>query len=879
MQPKLTPMLQQYKKIKKGIPAGVILMFRLGDFYEMFFEDAVIASRVLNITLTSRSKEAGKNYPMCGIPYHAAETYIRKLIKAGHKVAVCDQVEDPKLVKGIVKREVTRMITPGTVLDSQLLEDGNNNFIIAANRIGGVYGLSFLDLSTGEFKVTEFNKEQDFVSEFSRIAPRECVLPESFKETKILLDKISRNGDMLTNFYEDWIFDYEMSYAALKDHFKTQSLDGFGCQGLVPGVTAAGAIFHYLRENLHKSLGHIQSIVPYSTNDYMVLDAATIRNLELVAPLRSGNKQTTLLGVLDVTVTSMGARLLRNWIKQPLINLNNVKARQSGVKELNAKRHILDELRMVLKDIPDMERLIGRVDSGYANPRDLVALKQGLNNIPKLKLLLESAESSMLSQLCNDLVELPKVVLLLERALISEPPAIVRDGGFIKDDFNSELDDLRQIARQGKGWLSNFQVKESERTGIRSLKVKYNKVFGYYIEVSKTNLAAVPGDYIRKQTLVNAERFITPDLKEYETKILNSEEHSNELECKIFNDIRQEVARETAVIQKIGIAVAVLDVLACLAEVALRNNYVFPEITDSYQIDISEGRHPVLDRFLEEGKRFVPNDTILDGAEDQLIIITGPNMAGKSTYIRQVALLTLMAQIGSGIPAKKATIGVVDRIFTRVGASDEISRGQSTFMVEMNETAYILNNATEKSLIILDEIGRGTSTFDGISIAWAVAEFLVRKRKEENTAGPKTLFATHYHELTELTNICNGVKNYNIAVREWNDEIVFLYKIVPGGTDKSYGIHVARLAGLPYSVLERAKKILTKLEEGNLSASGGSKLADVSLSSSGDQSRQMYLFSSAGDQLFDELKKLNLDYLTPIEALNKLREIKERLNS
>lgn len=859
MELKLTPMIQQYRRIKRSIPQGAILMFRLGDFYEMFFEDAKIASKILNIALTRRSREEGKDYPMCGIPYHAAESYIGKLIKAGFKVAVCDQIEDPKLAKGIVKREVTRLITPGTVMDSHLLEEKRNNFLVAVNKIGRIYGLSSLDLSTGEFKVTEINRDEDFFSEFLRIGPTECILPNALRG---LLDRIKGNGNILINYYEDWVFDYENCYNLLKEHFKTQSLDGFGCQGLVPGITCAGAILYYLKDNLYKSLGHIQRVVPYVVSDYMVLDNATIKNLELLDPAGHGQRHATLFGVLDYTVTSMGGRLLQQWIKQPLIDVKQIKTRQDGVRFFYEDRYIREKLREILKNIPDIERIIARVNSGYANARDLVALKDALCCIPEIKKYIAKVDTPLLVKLRDGLRELPELVDELNRALIQNPPLTLREGGFIKDGYNTQLDELRKLSSDAKRWLANLQIRESNRTGIKSLKVRYNKVFGYYIEISKANLGNVPGDYIRKQTLVNAERFITPELKEYESKILTAKDSICELEYTLFTQLRDKVSRFTAEIQEIAQAIAILDVILAFSEVSVRNNYILPEINDGLTIEITGGRHPVLEMCMEEGKRFVPNDTFIDGNENQLLIITGPNMAGKSTYIRQVALLVLMSQIGCGIPAEKATIGVVDRIFTRVGASDELTRGQSTFMVEMNETAYILNSATPKSLIVLDEIGRGTSTFDGISIAWAVAEYLVR-----NQPGPKTLFATHYHELTMLADIYPSVKNYNIAVKEWNDEIIFLYKILPGGTDKSYGIHVARLAGLPYSVLERAKEIMSRLEDGSFLTKEAHK----------EGQRQMYLFDMPDNQIIEALRSIKIDYITPIEALNKLKELKERL--
>lgn len=864
MEAKLTPMLQQYKKIKRSTPNGAILMFRLGDFYEMFFEDAKTASKILSIALTSRSREEGRDYPMCGIPYHAAESYIGKLIKAGYKVAVCDQVEDPKLAKGIVKREVTRLITPGTLLDTQLLEDKKNNFIVSVNKAGKLFGISSLDISTGEFKVSEINNEADFLSEFHKIDPVECIAPKSLKD---MIEKFRNNGSLLLNYYDEWAFDYDNCYNILKDFFKINSLDGFGCRGLVPGITAAGALINYLKENLYSSLTHIKKISPYAISDYMVLDSATIRNLELIEPMHSsGSKENTLFGVLDHTSTSMGGRLLRKWIKQPLLSVKEIQERQLAVKNFYDNKLVKDGITEILKSFPDIERIIGRVDAGYANARDLVALKESLLLVPVIKEKLQNQESIFIKKIIEDLNEIRELVQELEQALVSTPPISLREGGFIKDGYNSELDDLRKISFDAKSWLADFQLKEAEQSGIKSLKVRYNKVFGYYIEISNSNLGSVPSNYIRKQTLVNAERFITPELKDYETKILNAKDQISEIEFKIFNELRDKVSRRTEEIQKIGNAVAILDNILSLSDVSLRNNYCFAEINDSPEINISSGRHPVLEKCLDSGKRFIPNDLLLDSGENQVMIITGPNMAGKSTYIRQVALLVLMAQIGCGIPAEKASIGIVDRIFTRVGASDELSKGHSTFMVEMNETSYILNNATEKSLIILDEIGRGTSTFDGISIAWAVAEYLVTRKKQDGVfSGPKTLFATHYHELTKLADIYTNVKNFNIAVKEWNDEVIFLYKILSGSTDKSYGIHVARLAGLPFSVIERAKEIMSELESGSF----------MGQYKTSEGPKQMFLFDEPGTKIAENLKSINLDYLTPIEALNKLRELRE----
>jgi len=860
---KLTPMIQQYKKIKRGIPQNAILMFRLGDFYEMFFEDAKIASKVLNIALTKRSKDEGRNYPMCGIPYHAADSYISKLIKAGHKVAVCDQVEDPKQAKGIVRREVTRLITPGTVLDTQLLEEKKNNFIAAINKIGKLFGISYLDISTGEFKITEIGNETDFLSEFHRISPVECILPSGFKE---FFEKNNKLENILLNYYEDWVFDYDNGYNLLKEHFKTHSLDGFGCQGLVPAITSAGALLHYLKENMHTALGHIQKIICYSTSDYMVLDNSTMRSLELVEPMHSGNKSITLFNVLDYTSTSMGGRLLHKWLKQPLLNVTQIQERQDAVRSFYDNKNVREKLSEIFKNIPDIERIIGRVESGFANARDLVALKDALHLVPEIKSNISAYKGLLFEKLIKDLSDMSELVCELEKAFVSSPPLSMKEGGFIKDGYDGELDEIRSISSQANDWLTKFQIKEAEETGIKSLKVRYNKVFGYYIEVSNANRSAVPAHYTRKQTLVNAERYITPDLKEYETKILNAKDQISDIEYKIFIELKNKTSSFTVEIQKIAQAIAVLDSLLSLSEACIRGNYIFPEVNDQSLINITGGIHPVLQSHLEDGKRFVPNDIMLDNSENQLMVITGPNMAGKSTYIRQVALLTLMAQIGCGIPAEKAVIGVVDRIFTRVGASDDISRGQSTFMVEMNEAAYILNHATSKSLIVLDELGRGTSTFDGVSIAWAIAEYLVSRK--DKGMGPKTLFATHYHELIKLAEIYPSVKNYNIAVREWNDEIIFLYKILPGGTDKSYGIHVARLAGLPYGVIERSKQIMSSLEEGTFISKGVQK----------ETPKQMNLFEVPREQVIDNLRSIKLEYMTPIEALNKLKELKERVD-
>jgi len=865
---KLTPMMQQYKRIKKETPPS-ILMFRLGDFYEMFFDDALTASRILNITLTSRESGKGNKVPMCGVPYHAAQEYIAKLVRAGHRVAVCDQVEDPELAEGLLKREVTRIVTPGTVLEESLLREKSNNYLAAINRVNGLYGLCYLDLSTGEFVVTEIAREPDLFNEVGRVAPSEFLLPQGLAEDREFMRRVKESSFAMVNPLGDWLFEYESSYGRLKEFFRTQSLDGFGCADLGPAIGAAGAVIHYLKETGHSSLAHVTKITRSITADQMILDIHTQRNLELVRNLRTGGCESTLISVLDHTSTSMGARLLRQWLLQPLIGVEEIVRRQGGVQELFDAAAVSETLSKILRDFKDIERLIAKIDCGHANARDLLALKQSLDLLPSLKERVAPLTSEMVERLRGMLENMSDIAALLEKGIDPEAPLTVREGGIIRAGYDPELDEIRSIARSGKGWIAELQKREVERTGIKSLKVGYNRVFGYYIEVTKPNLGAVPADYIRKQTVVNGERFITLDLKEYESKVLGAEEKAAAMEYAIFQRIREKIVAGTERIQRAGRGVALLDVLNSLAASARRNNYVRPQVNDGDIIEIIDGRHPVLELTLVD-ERFVPNDTLLNTEADQLLIITGPNMAGKSTYIRQVALLVLMAQTGSFIPATRATIGIVDRIFTRVGASDELTRGQSTFMVEMNETADILNNATAKSLIVLDEIGRGTSTFDGISIAWAVAEYLHNSAERR----ARTLFATHYHELTELEMNLPGVKNYNVAVREWNDEIVFLRKIVPGGTDKSYGIHVARLAGLPRKVIERAKDILNALEEGCIREERLPRPEGTPADQGGAQ--QLTLFEMRPHPVIEELKNINTDKISPIEALYRLKILQEK---
>lgn len=811
----LTPMQQQYQRIKREIPPDALLLFRLGDFYEMFFDDAKAGAHLLNLALTARG-----SVPMCGIPYHAAEGYIARLLKHGKKVAICDQMEEAKPGK-LVQREVTQIVSPGAHFDGRMLHANQNNFLAAITNKQDRFGFALADLTTGDFRVTELEAIEQLQTELERLQPSEVLVPsEWLQEAQSKIQHPKSN----ISVHDDWTFEYETAYFTLRDHFKTQSLDGFGCNGLTLGIGAAGAVLHYLQNGLRRNIQHIQRLVVYSTSDYLVLDSVSQRNLELIESAR-GDRRFTLIGVLDESVTPMGARLLRDWITHPLNKVEAILARQEAVAEFIEQSHALTEFRERLKDVKDLERTIGRLSVDAGNARDLVVLRQSLQVVPNLKSKVQHLKSPMVQMLAGELHDLPEVVDLIARAIVDEPPLALKEGGIIREGFDSHLDDLRRGSKEGKDWIAALQQKEIERTGIASLKIRYNQVFGYYIEVTKANLAKVPTDYIRKQTIANGERYVTPDLKEMEAKILGADEKANALEYELFRKVREEIVKRTGEIQRTAASLAALDVLGTFAEIARHRGYCRPTIDDSGCIDIREGRHPVLDvamatsaEHIGSGK-FVPNDTLLDGTENQLLIITGPNMAGKSTFIRQVAVLVLMAQTGSYLSAQSARIGLVDRIFTRVGASDDLARGQSTFMVEMNETANILHNATPRSLIVLDEIGRGTSTFDGLSIAWSVAEHI------HNAVGARTLFATHYHELTDLAATLPRVKNYNVAVREWKDQIIFLRKIVPGGTDKSYGIQVARLAGLPQELIDRAKEILANLEEAELTPEGKPRLA------------------------------------------------------
>ena len=808
MADELTPMMQQYRRLRGSIPADTLLLFRLGDFYELFFEDAKEASILLNVALTKRN-----GVPMCGVPYHAAPNYIAKLIKAGRRLAICDQTSEAQPGK-IVSRDITQIISAGTVSDLDLLQAKRANYLGAVFDDGKVFGFAYADLSTGEFRLTQLEDRQSLLDELARVAPSELLVSDEQKQQFAELAS--------TLSYDSYAFLPEQAAFTLCEHFKVKSLDGFGCAEMSQAIAAAGAVVHYLKHQLRRNIDHLTSLRCDTPTDNVLLDVATQTNLELVES-RSA-RDTSLLAVLDRTITPMGARKLRAWILQPLRNLTELQCRQQMIADLLQEPDLLGSLRASLKPIRDIERAVSRLSQASGNARDLVALKISLEQIPKLKSELqklldrlafgatrinENGNVELLSQkLQNDLREMPELADKLTRAVVNDPPLPLKEGGIFHDGYDADLDSLRQASREGKDWISQLQEREIAATGIKSLKVRYNSVFGYFIEVTKSNLASVPAHYTRKQTTVGSERFITPELKEMEAKILGANERTRQLEYQLFQKLREETLRELGPIQQTAAAIAIIDVICALGETARLFRYCRPALDETLRLVIKDGRHPVLDQNLVEEK-FVPNDTSLDGENVRLAIVTGPNMAGKSTYIRQVALIVLMAQIGSFVPAESAEVGLVDRIFTRVGASDDLSRGQSTFMVEMNETSNIVNNATARSLVILDEIGRGTSTFDGLSIAWSVAEFLHDKIKA------RTLFATHYHELTKLADERRGVCNFNVAVREWNDQIIFLRKIVPGGADKSYGIQVARLAGLPKEILDRAKEILSHLEAPN----------------------------------------------------------------
>ena len=808
----LSPMMQEYVKTKEEYH-DCILLYRLGDFYEMFFEDALTASKELEITLTGKDCGLKERAPMCGVPFHSVETYINRLIEKGYKVAICEQVEDPKKAKGLVKREVVRIVTPGTTLDATSLDETKNNYLMSIVYIEDHFGCAIADITTGDCFLTELDKAQKLLDEINKFTPAEIICNESFLMSGVDTEDLKNRLGICVFSQEPWYFDDELCRKTLKEHFQVNSLEGLGIGEFESGVLAAGALFLYLQETQKTALSHMATIRPYSAEKYMLIDSSSRRNLELVETLREKQKRGSLLWVLDKTKTAMGARTLRSYVEQPLIDPEEIENRLSAIEELNEHPMLRDEIREYLQPIYDLERLISRISYKSANPRDMIAFASSLEMLPHIKQVLKEFSSPVLRQLEEEMDSLLDISGLIKQAIVDDPPLAQKDGGIIREGYHEDVDKFRRSRTDGKKWLSELEARERERTGIRTMKIKYNRVFGYSLEITNAFKDQVPDNYIRKQTLTNAERYITQELKELEDLILGAEDKLYALEYELFCDVRDKVGAEVVRIQQTAKAVAAIDVLASLALVAQRNNYVRPKINNSGVIDIKNGRHPVVEQMIENDM-FIANDTYLDNQKKRISIITGPNMAGKSTYMRQTALIVLMAQIGSFVPAEKANIGIVDRIFTRVGASDDLASGQSTFMVEMTEVANILRNATSKSLLILDEIGRGTSTFDGLSIAWAVVEHISNTK----LCGAKTLFATHYHELTELEGKISGVNNYCIAVKEKGDDIVFLRKIVKGGADKSYGIQVAKLAGVPDTVIQRAKELVEELSDADITA-------------------------------------------------------------
>ncbi len=874
-----TPMMQKYLETKNEYK-DCILFYRLGDFYEMFFEDAITASRELEITLTGKDCGMPERAPMCGIPFHACDGYLNKLVSKGYKVAICEQVEDPKQAKGLVKREVIRIVTPGTNMDTQALDASKNNYLMSIVCVSDQYGVAVSDITTGAFFLTEVDNQRKLMDEITRYAPAEIICNQAFAVSGFDIADLKNRLGITVFTLDDWYFDDDKCRGALKDHFRVGSLDGLGLADYATGTTAAGSLLQYLKETQKTDLSNLTQIRPYRTGKYMIIDTSTRRNLELCETLREKQKRGSLLWVLDKTKTAMGARMLRSFIEQPLVDKEEIEQRLSAIAELNENAIVREEMREYLGPVYDLERLISRISYKSANPRDLIAFKTSLNMIPPIRYILGSMQSELLCSLRDSLDDLTDLAQLLERSIIDEPPIGVREGGFIKDGYNEEVDKLRKAKTEGKTWLAELEARERERTGIAKLRIKYNKVFGYYIEVTNANLNMVPDNYTRKQTLTNAERFITPELKELEDTILGAEDKLYSLEYNLFCEVRDTLGENISRIQNTAQALAGLDVFASLAYVAERNNYVRPSINKQGVIDIRNGRHPVVERMMENDL-FIPNDTFLDNQKNRVSIITGPNMAGKSTCMRQVALIVLMAQIGSFVPAEKARIGLVDRIFTRVGASDDLASGQSTFMVEMTEVANILRNATKDSLLILDEIGRGTSTYDGMSIAWAVVEHIANPR----LLGAKTLFATHYHELTELEGKLDSVNNYCIAVKEKGDDIVFLRKIVKGGADKSYGIQVAKLAGVPDSVITRAKELVQELSAADITSTVH-EIAEASEHKTKthrpdevDQGQMSLLDTCRDEDVLTEIKDLDVSTMTPIEALNTLYQLQSKLKN
>ncbi|WP_303620560.1 DNA mismatch repair protein MutS [Hungatella hathewayi] len=875
-------MMVHYLETKKQYP-DCILFYRLGDFYEMFFEDALTVSKELEITLTGKECGLEERAPMCGVPYHALDNYLYRLVQKGYKVAIAEQMEDPKQAKGLVKREVIRVVTPGTITSAQALDETKNNYLMGIVYIDERFGIAVSDISTGDFLVTEVASERELADEINKFCPSEIICNDAFFVSGVDTEEVKNRYQTVISALDSHFFSDEGCRKILKEHFKVGSLDGLGLQDYDTGVIAAGAVMEYMYETQKSTLSHITTITPYSTGEFMIIDTSTRRNLELLETMREKQKRGTLLWVLDKTKTAMGARLLRTYIEQPLIHKDDIIARQNAIEELNMNYISREEICEYLNPIYDLERLIGRISYKTANPRDLISFKNSLEMLPYIKDLMGEFTTPLLKELWEELDPLEDVHDLVSRAIVDDPPVSLRDGGIIKEGYHEETDKLRHAKTEGKTWLAQLESRERDKTGIKNLKVKYNKVFGYYFEVTNSFKGLVPDYFVRKQTLANAERYTTDELKELEDMILGAEDKLYTLEYGLFCEVRDSIAAEVLRIQQTARAIAGIDVMTSLSAVATKNNYVKPRINEKGVIDIKNGRHPVVEKMMRDDL-FVANDTYLDNTKNRLSIITGPNMAGKSTYMRQTALIVLMAQLGSFVPADEANIGICDRIFTRVGASDDLASGQSTFMVEMTEVANILRNATKNSLIVLDEIGRGTSTFDGLSIAWAVVEHISNPK----LLGAKTLFATHYHELTELEGTINGVNNYCIAVKEQGDDIVFLRKIVKGGADKSYGVQVAKLAGVPDSVIVRAKELLVELSDADITArakeiaeagAGTPKHAAVPRPDEVDL-QQMSLFDTVkDDDIVRELGELELGNMTPIDALNTLYRLQTKLKN
>lgn len=873
----LSPMMQEYVK-KKEQYKDCILFYRLGDFYEMFFQDALTVTKELELTLTGKDCGLEERAPMCGVPFHAAETYINRLIEKGYKVAICEQVEDPKKARGLVKREVIRVVTPGTTLDAASLDESRNNYLMSVVATEGRFGCAIADITTGDCFLTEVDKPQKLLDEINKFVPAEIICNDAFFMSGVDIDDLKNRLGICVFPLDAWYFDDGLCKRTLMEHFHVNALEGLGIQDYDSGVIASGALFLYLQETQKSALSHMAGIRPYAAEKYMLIDSSSRRNLELVETLREKNKRGSLLWVLDKTKTAMGARTLRSYVEQPLIDAEEINERLEALEELNQSPMLRDEIREYLNPIYDLERLISRISYQSANPRDLIAFSSSLEMLPYIRQIIKDFKSPLLTKICEDMDPLEDIAELIKNAIVEEPPLAQKDGGIIREGYNSDVDKFRRSRTDGKKWLTELEAREKERTGIKNLKIKYNRVFGYSLEVTNSFKNLVPENYIRKQTLTNAERYITQELKDLEDLILGAEDKLYALEYELFCEVRDKVGAEVVRIQKTAKAVAALDVFASLALVAQRNNYVRPKINENGVLDIKNGRHPVVEQMIENDM-FIANDTYLDNQKKRISIITGPNMAGKSTYMRQTALIVLMAQIGSFVPAEKANIGIVDRIFTRVGASDDLASGQSTFMVEMTEVANILRNATSRSLLILDEIGRGTSTFDGLAIAWAVIEHI----SDTKLCGAKTLFATHYHELTELEGKISGVNNYCIAVKEKGDDIVFLRKIVKGGADKSYGIQVARLAGVPDPVIRRAKELVEELSDADITAAvkdlTAPKKKQKIVYDQVDMA-QMSLFDTVQDNdIVEEIKNLDMSHLTPMEAMNILYNLQNKIQN